>query len=147
MNDIKNKTKEELLRDMKPTGAYLDSLSGFADLLGTIKQAENAAKELIDETSDTAKKSNQTNKPDQQPNRSRSNNANENSNTQKNKSEEEAQQEVEEEQVEEKSVEELLETLDTLIGLDNIKQSVKSLINFVKVRTLREETGFTNPPV
>ncbi|UOO38815.1 AAA family ATPase [Oscillospiraceae bacterium CM] len=41
----------------------------------------------------------------------------------------------------------LLCQLDALIGLRNIKSSVRSLINLVKVRKLREENGLTVPPV
>ncbi|MCL2202311.1 MAG: AAA family ATPase, partial [Oscillospiraceae bacterium] len=45
------------------------------------------------------------------------------------------------------SLNELMERLDELVGLDNIKQSVKSLINLVKVRKLREENDLPNPPL
>jgi len=122
MDEINKKSKEELLRDMKPPGAYLDSLSGFSDIIGTIKQAENAAKELLRETSSNVKKDNGTEQPS-------------------------AEEQAEEAPVEEKSLEELLEILDILVGLDNIKQSVKSLINYVKVRKLREENELPNPPL
>ena len=50
MSNDNKKSKIDLERSLKPSGAYLDSLSDFADLLGTIKQAEDAAKELLDET-------------------------------------------------------------------------------------------------
>jgi SpoVK/Ycf46/Vps4 family AAA+-type ATPase len=41
----------------------------------------------------------------------------------------------------------LLERLDALTGLANIKQNIKSLINHVKVRKLREENNLPNPPI
>jgi len=128
MDDINKKSKEELLRDMKPPGAYLDSLSGFTDIIGTIKQAENAAKELLIETAESTgkKKDPENSKTPQVP-------------------EEETQ--AEEEPKNEKTQEELLEILDALVGLENIKQSVKSLINYVKIRNLREENELPNPPM
>ena len=123
MDDINKKSREELLRDMKPPGAYLDSLSGFSDIIGTIKQAENAANELLRETSAPIKKENNTEQP----------------------TEEEIQ--TEEAPVDEKTLDELLEILDALVGLENIKQNVKSLINYVKIRKLREENELPNPPL
>ena len=141
MSDINKKTKEDLMRDMKPSGAYLDDLSGFSDILGTIKQAENAAKELLIETSSSISQKNQTQNPVLTNKKDKAEeiadkNIPQNSETQ-----------VDEEPIKEKTQEELLETLDELVGLDNIKQNVKSLINFVKVRKLREENGLPNPPV
>ena len=41
----------------------------------------------------------------------------------------------------------LLRKLDELVGLDKIKASVKSLINLVKVRKLREENNLAVPPL
>jgi len=142
MDDINKKTKEELMRDLKPTGAYLDSLTDFADLLGTIRQAENAAKELLNETTSAAQlKPNATpaagSKSDQKADKS----AAETSSS----DEPEAQQE--EAPVIEKTLEELLEALDALVGLEHIKQNVKSLINYVKIRKLREENELPNPPL
>lgn len=45
------------------------------------------------------------------------------------------------------SLEELLEDLDSLCGLDQVKKDVKSLINLVKVRKLRQEAGLPVPPM
>ena len=128
MSKKTDKTKEDLLRNLKPPGAYLDSLTNFDDLIGTIRQAENAANELIDETA-PVKSANETGL------------ATSVSTTEAT--------EVTAKNAEEKvpTVEELLETLDKLIGLDNIKQSVRSLINLVKVRKLREENDLPNPPM
>ena len=42
------------------------------------------------------------------------------------------------------SLEELLEQLDGLVGLETVKKDVKSLINLIKVRKLREENGLPN---
>jgi len=140
MDDINKKSREELLRDMKPPGAYLDSLSDFTDIIGTIRQAENAAKELLDETSASLKQKNQTKKPEtaatKKPEDDNLKAENESSAS-----------EAEEAEPEEKTLEELLETLDALIGLENIKQSIKSLINLVKVRELRKENELPNPPL
>ena len=45
------------------------------------------------------------------------------------------------------TLEELLAELDGLCGLEQVKQDVKSLINLVKVRRLREEAGLPVPPM
>jgi SpoVK/Ycf46/Vps4 family AAA+-type ATPase len=45
----------------------------------------------------------------------------------------------------EESVDELLAELDSLIGMDQIKQDVRSLINLIKVRRLRRENGLATP--
>lgn len=47
----------------------------------------------------------------------------------------------------EQSLEELLAELDALCGLDKVKEDVKSLINLVKVRKLRQEAGLPVPPM
>lgn len=47
----------------------------------------------------------------------------------------------------EPALEELLTELDGLCGLDRVKKDVKSLINLVKVRKLREEAGLPVPPM
>ena len=52
-----------------------------------------------------------------------------------------------EESPETPNLEELLAQLDELVGLDRIKANVKSLINLVKVRKLREENGLPVPPM
>ena len=129
MDDISKKSKEQLLRDMKPPGAYLDSLSGFTDIIGTIKQAENAAKELLIETAQSTKQKNNPQQPDSP------------------ETIETPEAQAEETPENEKTQEELLEILDALIGLENIKQSVKSLINYVKIRNLRKENELPTPPM
>jgi len=48
---------------------------------------------------------------------------------------------------EKNNLDDLLEELESLVGLENIKQNVKSLINYVKVRELREENKLPNPPL
>lgn len=53
----------------------------------------------------------------------------------------------EEPEVPKETVEELLAQLDELCGLDKVKEDVKSLINLVKVRKLREEAGLPVPPM
>ncbi len=44
-------------------------------------------------------------------------------------------------------LEDLLAELDELCGLEKVKEDVKSLINLVKVRKLREEAGLPVPPM
>ena len=45
------------------------------------------------------------------------------------------------------TAEELLAQLDELCGLEQVKKDVRSLINLVKVRKLREENGLSVPPM
>jgi AAA+ superfamily predicted ATPase len=47
----------------------------------------------------------------------------------------------------EQKMNELLGELDTLVGLENVKNDVHSLINFIKISRLREERGFKAPVV
>jgi len=47
----------------------------------------------------------------------------------------------------EESVEELLGELDSLVGLQKVKENVRSLMNLVKVRKLRQENGLPTPPL
>jgi len=156
MDKNKENEKLNLNRSIKPAGSYLDSLSDFADLLGTIRQAENAAKELLDETSSAVRKGTPSVRdraqhdkasidgssplPIQDQKRDNSNNTLEAAScasTTPTENTEETQP----------SVDELLEKLDALVGLENIKQSVKSLINYVKIRKLRAENELPNPPL
>ena len=46
------------------------------------------------------------------------------------------------ESVEEETLEELICRLNSLIGLDNVKNEVSSLINLIKVKKIREDRGF-----
>lgn len=46
-----------------------------------------------------------------------------------------------------RSLEDLMDELSGLIGLENIKKDVKSLINLIKVRKLRIQNGLAVPPV
>ena len=48
LNDNNKNNKPDLT--LKPAGSYLGSLSDFASLLGTIDEADKAAKELLSET-------------------------------------------------------------------------------------------------
>jgi SpoVK/Ycf46/Vps4 family AAA+-type ATPase len=101
--------------NLKPSGSYLNSLSDFADLLGTIEKADNAAKELLNETGGPVKEAAQKAAAEKGPGKP--------------------------------DLDALLKQLDALVGLDKIKASVKSLINLVKVRKLREENGLAIPPM
>ena len=58
-----------------------------------------------------------------------------------------AKEEPAQEEEPQPSLEELLEELDGLCGLDQVKKDVKSLINLVKVRKLRQEAGLPVPPM
>jgi SpoVK/Ycf46/Vps4 family AAA+-type ATPase len=122
--------RADLERSLKPSGSYLDSLSDFADLLGTIRQAENAAKELLDETAPL-------------PGQNLQDVPKCENDHEKGRADEVAASAGDSEP----TLEELLEKLDALVGLEKIKQSVKSLINYVKIRKLREENGLPNPPL
>ncbi len=51
------------------------------------------------------------------------------------------------EQEEPPKLEEVLAELDSLCGLEQVKKDVKSLINLVKVRKLRQEAGLPVPPM
>ena len=53
----------------------------------------------------------------------------------------------EEKPQEEPTLEELLAQLDSLCGLEKVKADVKSLINLVKVRSMRREAGLPVPPM
>jgi SpoVK/Ycf46/Vps4 family AAA+-type ATPase len=101
--------------NLKPSGSYLNSLSNFADLLGTIEKADNAAKELLLETGGALKETAPKTKAEKTPGKPDLNS--------------------------------LLKQLDALVGLEKIKANVKSLINLVKVRKLREENGLAVPPM
>ena len=58
-----------------------------------------------------------------------------------------ASQEEEKPQEEQPTLEELLAQLDSLCGLEKVKADVKSLINLVKVRSMRREAGLPVPPM
>jgi len=153
MSKNEKQSKIDLERNLRPAGSYLDSLAEFADLMGTIRQAENAAKELLNETAPVSKAftpaagdlklpdkkgANETDAPgiDQQSGDTSTAGAPGAPTVQ-----------TEDAVEKEPTIDELLEKLDTLIGLENIKQSVKSLINYVKIRKLREEKELPNPPL
>lgn len=60
---------------------------------------------------------------------------------------EEAQQAKAAREAPAETVEELLAQLDELVGLEKVKKDVRSLINLVKVRKLRQEAGLPTPPM
>ena len=101
--------------NLKPAGSYLDSLGDFADLLGSIEEAEKAANQMLLETGGALEQSAPKTEAEKAPDKPDLNT--------------------------------LLEQLDTLIGLEKIKSNVRSLINLVKVRKLREENGLSVPPI
>ncbi|MBR2832728.1 MAG: AAA family ATPase [Oscillospiraceae bacterium] len=111
---LKKNEKKDLDFSALKSG-YMDSLSEFASLLGSINEADKAAKELIKETDGASggpAASAEAAKEEPKP-----------------------------------SLEELMAELDSLVGLEKIKQNVKSLINLVKVRKMREENGLKAPPI
>jgi SpoVK/Ycf46/Vps4 family AAA+-type ATPase len=127
--DKKHRTQKSDVGGVKPSRSYIDSLSDFAELLGTIGQAEKAAKELnreLDAATTSApvapKTQTAVSEPAQTP-------------------------KPEPDEAPPPTTEELLAELDALVGLDAIKDSVRSLINLVKVRRLREEAGLPVPPM
>jgi SpoVK/Ycf46/Vps4 family AAA+-type ATPase len=101
--------------NLKPAGSYMDSLADFADLLGTIEEAEKAANQLLLETGGALDKNAPKTAAEKAPDKPDLNT--------------------------------LLGRLDALVGLQKIKSSVRSLINLVKVRKLREENGLCVPPI
>ena len=54
---------------------------------------------------------------------------------------------AEEKEPEKPNFDELMEQLDSLVGLDTVKKEVKNLINLVKVRKLRQENDLPVPPM
>jgi SpoVK/Ycf46/Vps4 family AAA+-type ATPase len=125
-------TDEKPELKIKPAGSYLDSLSGFADLLGTIRRADEAARKLVEETRAPERMpplnpdppAAASNAPPPPP----------------------AERQPPAEQGR-PGVDELMEQLSALVGLDKFKENVRSLINLVKVRRLREENGMPAPPM
>lgn len=108
--------------NLRPAGAYLDRIgSDFSELLNSMTEADNAAKKLLRETEEELKKQGKTVKP--------------------------AEEKAAPEEVEKEDLDTLLKELDSLVGLDKIKQNVKSLINLMKVRRLREENDLPVPPM
>jgi len=145
--DINKKSKDELMRGLKPAQSYIDSLTNFDDLLGTIRQAENAAKELLDETSLVMPSIESSNKsPDDKSPSSESSLSKNASGSEQSVSSDAVSSEPDTDK-DLPTLDELLGKLDELIGLDNIKQSVKSLINLVNIRKVREENSLPNPPL
>ena len=154
MDKKSKKEKVNLERNLKPAGSYLDDLSDFANLLGTIRQAENAAKELLDETAPktiagTPLKNNQTKADTPDPAGDLSpigspRDAQKEDNGHASGAEAVPKDDTDKKEL---TLEALLDNLDALVGLENIKQNVKSLINYVKIRKIREEKELPNPPI
>ena len=134
--------KEDLERQLKPAGTYLDSLADFAGLLGTIKQAEDAANELLKETTVPLNTDEQNVKAEDNASGEKDK-PSDNKGTMIDPAVTQGSDSVDNLP----TLEDLLEKLDELIGLDNIKRNVKSLINYVKIRNLREEKELPNPPL
>ena len=45
------------------------------------------------------------------------------------------------------SIDDLLQQLDSLTGLEDVKEDVRSLINLLRIQKIREERGFSNMPL
>lgn len=154
MGKNNEQSRKELERSIKPSGAYLDSLTDFADLLGTIRQAENAAKELLDETAPALRAKTPAVKDSGQPDKNLADagqtpgQARQDDKMQAQGADQDTSAGPAADTAEKgPTLEELLEKLDALVGLENIKQNVKSIINYVKIRKLREENDLPNPPL
>ena len=130
-----NKDKEPIdfnAYGLKPTGFYLDSLKELGDTLDEMQLSSDAAKELLnsmDEAEAAARKL-----------------INETGGELAMLSTDAPKTEAEK-SPETPDLNELLAELDSLVGLDQIKKNVKSLINLVKVRKLREESGLPSPAI
>ena len=72
-------------------------------------------------------------------------NAKENSDENKEQDVEESAAENAEEALEEESLEDILAKLNKLVGLENVKKDVNSLINLIQIRKIREERGIKQP--
>lgn len=135
LNDIPDFAKfMDNLEKAEKTGRHLDSFqegldeaANFSDFLDVMKEAEKAADELLRETEE--KKTAKTVTHGKEP-----------------VSDGVKAEEVAEE-IKKPNLDELMKELDSLVGLEKIKSNVKSLINLVKVRKLREENGLPTPPL
>ena len=58
---------------------------------------------------------------------------------------EDAKDAIADDEVEEESLEDILARLNKLVGLENVKKDVNSLINLIQIRKIREERGITQP--
>ena len=61
------------------------------------------------------------------------------------KSEESTEESLDENVEEEESLEDILAKLNSLVGLENVKSDVNSLINLIQIRKIREERGIKQP--
>ena len=61
------------------------------------------------------------------------------------KSEESTEENSDENVEEEESLEDILAKLNSLVGLENVKSDVNSLINLIQIRKIREERGIKQP--
>ena len=120
---------------LKPAGSYIDSLKRLNDMLDSISDAAGVTKPKtgaddlkasMDEADEAAKKLLEEFERTDALSPS----------APKTKAEEEPER---------PNLDELLEELDSLVGLEKIKANVRSLINLAKVRKLREEQGLPTP--
>lgn len=111
---------------LRPAGSYLDELRKFNGFLDPASSRSDDLKTSMDEADEAAKKL--LKEMEQEDVLTPS-----------------APKTVAEESPETPSLDELLAELDSLVGLDRIKQNVRSLINLAKVRKLREEQGLPTP--
>ncbi len=150
-------------KNLKPAGSYLDSLSDLADMLGVLEHKKHGKSEPVPPSRRPAV-------PDKQPAPGkapaadpdeilraiekaeeaanellRETNRDINKPAQPVKPEPAAQKEAA--PLPKPDMDKLLNELDALVGLEKIKENVKSLINLVKVRKLREENKLAVPPM
>ena len=117
-----NKKEKPDFTNLRPNGSYLDDLTGFANLIGSMDEAEAAAEKLLRETDKI-----QRNWKESEKNTIAS------------------EKTLDKEMPEKPDVNMLLAELDSLVGLKKIKENVRSLINLVKVRKLRQENDLPIP--
>lgn len=102
--------------NLRPPGSYLSDLSGFEEFQKSADEAEKAADRMIREMDAKAAGAVPV-----------------------------KETKTEEKPPERPDPEALLKELDGLVGLEKVKSNVRSLINLVKIRKLREENGLPVP--
>ena len=134
-----NKKRDGEEFEIKPAGAYLDSLREFGELLGDLNKVvlgvENPAKPKADEN-ETAAISHGYSLP-----------AGDRETVGEPAGKPAGDVSAGEPEEEKPDLNALLKELDELVGLEKVKENVKSLVNLVKVRKLREKNGLVVPPI
>ncbi len=120
LKDMRDEIMEMRKNTASASGTVENVSQGMPDideLLSSMKEADDAARALLEETKKTDALS------------------------------KDAPRTKAEEAPEKPDLEPLLEELDGLVGLEKIKQNVRSLMNLMKIRKLREEAGLKVPAI